>query len=133
MAESHERSATVLERAIARAQQGSLDVASLLWTLAASDVVLINETAPGDAFPAQPVVVGRDGARFLALFTHRDRAGGLLQGERVIVHVPALEIIRRVPEGTGVVVNPGDALGFEVPADGWRAFALDVMETPMPA
>jgi hypothetical protein len=123
------RAATVLERVIARAQQGSLDLATVLWTLAASDLVIINDGPPDGGFPAQPLVVGRDGENFLAVFTHRDLAAPSLMGERVVVHVPALEVLRRLPGGIGLVINPGYALGLEVPAPGLRAFTQDVLET----
>jgi hypothetical protein len=123
------RTATILERVIARAQEGSLDLPTVLWTLAASDLVILNDGPPEGGFPAQPLVVGRDGQNFLAVFTHRDLAAPSLTGERVVVHIPAVEVLRRVPAGVGLVVNPGFALGLEVPAPGLRAFTQDVLET----
>ncbi|GGH47480.1 SseB family protein [Microbacterium album] len=124
------RPATVLERAISRAQQATLDTGTVLWVLAASDVVIINEGPPeGDQFPDRPLVVARAGATFLAVYTHRDLAAEATGGERVVVHVPALEVLRRVPASAGLVINPGRALGLEIPPTGLRAFTLDVLET----
>ncbi len=124
------RTATVLERAIARAQEGAIDSKVVLWTLAASEIVFINQGQPQqDEFPSAPLTVKREGSLFMAVFTSRELAVGLLESHHVPVHTPALEVLRRIPADSGLVVNPGSRLGFELPSDGLRAFVLDVLET----
>ncbi len=127
---AEQRSATILERAIARAKEGAIDIRTVLWTLAASEVAFVNETRPEDGgLPSRPYVVGRDGQSFVALFTHRDYAASMLTGERVVIEAPAFELLRRIPERFGLVVNPGSPLGLELPADGLKAFVSDIADT----
>lgn len=124
------RSATVLERAIVRARDGQLDPRAVLWVLAASQIAFVNSRPPIEGeFPAEPYLVERDGQRFLALYADAGAAASVLTGDRVLIHAPAMEVLRRLPAQYGVVVNPGGAIGFEVPAVGARAFILDVLET----
>lgn len=116
------RPATMVERAIGQGRAGKLSPETVLWVIAASDVVLLNEAEPSAAaFPDAPLVLARDDGRFLPIFTHQDQFG-TLAGGRVPVLVPAFELLRRVPEDVGLVVNPGNQLGMELPADGLRAF-----------
>lgn len=128
-----QRPATVLERAIARGQEGVLDPRAVLWVLAAGPVVILNQGEPApNEFPGAPLVLTREGQSFLAVFTHQAMTGAFFSDAYVAASVPAFEMLRRVPEGTGMVVNPGSPLGLEVPADGLRAFTLDVLNTQMP-
>lgn len=123
-----DRTASVVERAIVQGQQGSLDPGTVLWVLAAGQVVILNEGEPRAAeFPDAPLVVTRGEQRFLAVFTNQDQVGAI--GEhRVPTLVPAFELLRRVPEGVGLVVNPGSPIGLEVPAEGLRAFVQRLLQ-----
>lgn len=122
------RPASVAERAIAQGQGGKLDSATALWTIAASEILLLNEREPPAAdFPDAPLVLGSTDGAFLPVFTHQDQLGAYAAG-RVPVLVPAFELLRRVPDGVGLVVNPGNQLGMTVPADGLRAFVTRLLE-----
>ena len=123
-----DRNATVLERAIARGQNGQLDPGAVLWTLAASQVIILNNGNPPETdFPDDPLVVDRDGIALLPVFTHQDQFGDYASG-RVPVLVPAFELLRRVPAGVGLVVNPGNRIGLEVPAEGLQAFVTHLLQ-----
>lgn len=125
MAES--RPASVLERAIAQGQEGRLDSGTVLWVIAAGQILLLNEGEPPESdFPDAPLIVDGPRGRFLAVFTHPDQFGRF-SAERVPVLVPAFELLRRVPGSVGLVVNPGNALGLEVPAEGLRAFVARLL------
>lgn len=123
------RVATVLGRAIARGQAAEVDGTTVLWVLAASDVVILNESDDfGNGFPDSPLVLSDDrGELFLALFTHQDMARSFAEG-RVPVRVPAFEILRRLPATSGILVNPGNDVGLQVPAEGARAFVLSLVQ-----
>ncbi|MDJ0338528.1 SseB family protein [Cryobacterium sp. PH31-O1] len=79
---SESRPTTVLERAIVKARQGSLTVQALLWTLAASEVLLLSRAPFTDVGEFEPLVVERDGSRFLAVFTHSDLMRAFERPER---------------------------------------------------
>ena len=122
------RPATVLERAIARAQAGTLAAPTLLWTLAASELLIVNRDATDDgSMPTDPVLLHSDKGTFLALFSHSDQALSYLTEGHAAVAMPGLQLLRRLPDGVGIVMNPGSRLGFEVPADGVQAFVRDLM------
>lgn len=128
-----QRPATVLERAIARGQQGSADPTTVLWVLAADTVVILHEGAlPENEFPPRPMTVTNGKDQFLAVFTHQDFTAELAEGREVVL-VPALELLRRIPPSVGLVVNPGAKLGLEVPSEGIRGFAQMLMETEVQA
>ena len=125
-----ERPATTLERAIARAQASTLPAATVLWTLAASELIVVNSgPAKEGAMPPDPVLLHNDTGTFLALFSHDDFASSYLTDGRVAVPVIGLQLLRRLPDGVGIVMNPGSRLGFEVPGDGVQAFVTDLMST----
>lgn len=121
------RPASVLERAIAQGQEGKLDPGTVMWVIAASQVLLLNDGEPPESdFPDAPLVVDGPRGRFVAVFTHADQFGRFAPG-RVPVLVPGFELLRRIPEFAGVVVNPGNPIGLEVPAVGLRAFVLRLL------
>ena len=125
-----ERSATTLERAIARAQSGELDSGVPLWTFAASDVVFLNDSEPEvDQFPTAPMLLTRGDLRFLAAFSHGDLVPAEYLRGRFPIVIPALELLRRIPPSAGLTVNPGTRLGFEVPAEGLQVFVSDLFGT----
>lgn len=113
------RTVTVAERAIAAGQAGELDGGAVLWTLAAAELWFAADDEPSDgALPASPMSVSREGAApALALFTSADLLEPWLE-QRVRVRVPGFEILRRMPAGTGAVVNPGHSVGLELPTEG---------------
>lgn len=129
----HARSATILERAVARGQQGRLSPEVVLWVLAAGNVVILDEgEIEPTSFPSSPLIVRRGEAPFLAVFTHEDFSQMYKAAGRVAVAVPAFEILRRLPGSVGLVINPGSALGLEVPPDGLQAFTASLLEAQIP-
>lgn len=113
------RTVTVAERAIAAGQAGELDGNAVLWTLAASELWFAADDEPvNGAFPESPMSVSREGGEpALAVFTGSELLDPWLE-HRVRVRVPGFELLRRIPAGTGVVVNPGHGIGLELPAAG---------------
>ncbi|TFD61599.1 SseB family protein [Cryobacterium suzukii] len=123
---SGSRTTTVLERAIVMARQGSLPLQALLWSLAASEVLLLSRAPFTDVGEFEPLVVERDGNRFLAVFTHSDLMQEFERPERSVVVMTGLEFFRRIPADAGITVNPGSTLGFELPALGAMDFAREL-------
>lgn len=124
------RPATALERAIARAQQGSISPVTLLWTLSASEIVLLGmEKPPAGALPSSPFLL-EDGAKtLLALFTHEDRAQPFLEANPATAPVSGMTVLTRLPDGLGIIVNPGSRLGCEIPAASISEFVEELLST----
>lgn len=117
------RPLTVLESAIRLATSRRLEVEPVLWALAASEVLVLAPTAPVPSPETlQPLIVHREDRSFAAVFTHTDRVGAEFGAGRTAVGLPASALLRGLAPGIGVVVNPGTALGFELPADALAGF-----------
>lgn len=111
---------TVLERAIAAVQRGSLEFQTMVWTFAASDLLVASAEPPaGDELQQiAPLVVQSEGLSFLAVFTTPARAEDFAPEYRYLAVRNGLELLRALPDDAGVVVNPGSTVGFEMRADG---------------
>jgi hypothetical protein len=117
------RPETVLETAVRLARAGTSSAESALWALAASEVVVLTPAgAPPTAETLEPLVVHRDDATFLAVFTGTDRVSAEFGEGRTPVAIPASLLLRGVSSEVGLVVNPGSPDAMEVPAQGLAAF-----------
>lgn len=116
------RPETVVEAAIRLGREGAATAESVLWALAASDLVVLTP-AGADPRPEtlEPLVVHRDDVTFVAAFTASDRVPADLGRGRVPVTLPASLLLRGIAPEVGLVVNPGTQ-GFEVPAEGLAGF-----------
>ena len=111
---------TVLERAIAAVQRGSLEFQTMMWTFAASGLYVASATPPAGERLDQvdPLVVQAHGQSFLAAFTTPARAEDFAPSYRYLALHTGFELLRALPADAGVVVNPGSTVGFEMQADG---------------
>jgi hypothetical protein len=117
----------LIDRAIARTRDGELSMQTLLWVLA-SRVVLVPSTVDvePDLNGLQPVLFERNGESLLTVFTNTVRADALTEEAPYLVAVAGEDLIRRMPDGVGLVVNPRSESGFEVPARGIAAFRSEI-------
>lgn len=120
-------STDLIDRAIARTRDGQLSMQTLLWVFA-SRVVLVASTTDvqPDLAGLQPVLFERNGESLLTVFTNTIRADALTEEAPYLVAVAGEDLIRRMPDGVGLVVNPRSELGFEVPARGIAAFRSEI-------
>lgn len=117
----------LIERAIIRTRNGQLGMQTLLWVFA-SRVVLVasrTETAP-DLSDLQPLLFERNGESLLGVFTTTEAADAGGADAPYLVAVAGEDLVRRMPDGVGMVVNPGSVNGFEVPARGLAAFRAEI-------
>lgn len=117
------RPETVLEAAVRLARSGTSSAENALWALAASEVVVLTpagQTPTADSL--DPLVVHREGATLLAVFTGTDRVPAEFGEGRTAVALPAALLLRGAAGEVGLVVNPGSQDAMEVPAAGLAAF-----------
>jgi len=120
-------STDLIDRAIVRTRGGELSMQSLLWVFASRVVLVASTTEVGDDLAGfQPVLFERDGEQLLSVFTNTDRADALGDVVPYLVSIAGEDLVRRMPEGVGIVVNPRSELGFEVPARGIAAFRSEI-------
>ena len=61
----------------------------------------------------------------IAIFTSTDRIGDIGKTAPYALSMPARAFLEQIPEGHGIVVNPGDPAGFEMDPDGLARLMRD--------
>lgn len=110
-----------LEAALVEAQSGRKSLDEFLGVLVTSDLFIasvdeISLGAPG----LSPLLFDRDGIPMAAVFTDGSRATALAGRVKSIVRKGACDLLRHIPDGYGVVINPGFDAGLELLPDGIR-------------
>lgn len=94
---------------------GTTPIGMFMKAFVESDVVLLTGslvTADGSGF--DPLLFDKQGTLHVAVFTHMARVGHFTQQAPHSIRMQMLEVLKRVPGGYGVVVNPGTSLGLEL-------------------
>jgi len=117
---------TPVETLLQSAMDGKLPIRMFMQAFVASEVVLLTGslvTPDGSGF--DPLLFDKQGVLHVAVFTDRARVGFHDQQAPHMLGWLMLDVLRRVPGGYGVVVNPGAALGFEISPSGVRELLED--------
>ena len=115
-----------LEEALDEARAGKKPVPDFLRLLVASDLAVPSggEVKPdGEGF--QPLLFNVKGGQMVACFTRRERIGVFAETAPYALMLNGGEFLRRVPKGYGLVINPGQRLGFEVSPQGLPKIVAD--------
>lgn len=110
---------TPIEALLQSAMDGKTPIGAFMKTFVASDVVLLTGslvTPDGSGF--DPLLFDKQGTLHVAVFTHMERVGFHSQQAPHTIRMQMLEVLKRVPGGYGVVVNPGTSLGLELSPTG---------------
>ena len=110
---------TPIETLLRSAMDGQLPIGLFMKALVAAEVVLQTGslvTPDGSGF--DPLLFDKQGVLHVAVFTDLSRVGVHNQQAPHTIRMLMIEVLRRVPGGYGVVVNPGTALGFELSPQG---------------
>ena len=110
---------TPIETLLQTAMDGKLPIRAFMQAFVASEVVLLTGslvTADGSGF--DPLLFDKQGVLHVAVFTDMARVGFHTQQAPHTLRWLLLDVLRRVPGGYGVVVNPGTSLGFEISPSG---------------
>lgn len=106
---------TPIEILLQSAMDGKTPTGAFMKAFVASDVVLLTGslvTPDGSGF--DPLLFDKQGTLHVAVFTHMERVGFHSQQAPHTIRMQMLEVLKRVPGGYGVVVNPGTSLGLEL-------------------
>jgi hypothetical protein len=108
-----------LESMLLAAKQGRVPVNEFLQQLWSSEIALptANEVEM-DGFGFAPIFFDKEGVSMLAAFTSKDRVGQLAAIAKYCMVMNGGEVLRRMPKGHGLVVNPGLHVGFEISPSG---------------
>jgi len=127
-----------LEQALAQAQAGRMEVTAFMHHLLASPVfVLIDKDLDAQGRwddAATPLILGSSsGNSVLVIFTSPERSGGWPERHpqfRFGLFVDFRWLLEGVADGVGIIINPGSAVGLEVPPSGVDQLKLDARMTP---
>lgn len=106
---------TPIETLLQTAMSGTLPIGAFMQAFVASEVVLLTGslvTPDGSGF--DPLLFDKQGTLHVAVFTDPARVGHHAEQAPHTLRWLMLDVLRRVPGGYGVVVNPGTSLGFEI-------------------
>ena len=110
---------TPLETLLQTAMAGTLPIGAFMQAFVASDVlVLTGSLVTPDGSGFDPLLFDKQGTLHVAVFTHAARIGPPAQQAPHQIRWLMRDVLRRVPGGYGVVINPGTSLGFEISPGG---------------
>jgi len=108
-----------IETLLKSAMDGQTPIGAFMKAFVASEVVLLTGslvTPDGSGF--DPLLFDKQGTLHVAVFTDMARVGFHSQQAPHTLRMRLLEVLKRVPGGYGVVVNPGTSLGLELSPQG---------------
>lgn len=115
-----------LEKALVKAQGGSLAMRDFLRIFLAADVTVASaDEVMADGSGFRPLLFHKEGVQMIACFTDlsrlerfRDMApyGWVMKGDFVI---------ERIAKELGLVINPGESVGFDISPDGIKRIVED--------
>ncbi|OBU69809.1 hypothetical protein A9K58_03830 [Stenotrophomonas maltophilia] len=110
---------TPIETLLKAAMDGAVPIRGFMEAFVASEVVLLTGslvTPDGSGF--DPLLFDKQGTLHVSVFTDPSRVGIYSQQAAHQIRWRMLDVLRRVPGGYGVVINPGTPLGFEISPSG---------------
>jgi hypothetical protein len=115
-----------LESSLVAAQGKKITIEAFIRQLLECDLALptANEVQ-NDGAGFQPILFEKQGTNMLAAFTDKSRALQLSHVATYCMVMNALEVLRRIPQGYGVVINPGFTVGLELSPDGIAQIVRD--------
>lgn len=122
---------TPIETLLKTAMDGQLPIGLFMKAFVASEVVLLTGslvTPDGSGF--DPLLFDKQGVLHVSVFTDMSRVGFHSQQAPHTIRMLMLEVLKRVPGGYGVVINPGTLLGFEISPSGVGEILKDFADGP---
>jgi len=115
----------VVDLAIRKARSGELSPDTLLWTISACQLCVPTPDPEyaGDLAQFVPLLIDRDGTRFLACFTDPAKMGRFSTVAPQFIFLLGADLMKMMPPDFGLVVNPETEVWFELP---WKGLALFV-------
>jgi hypothetical protein len=84
-----------------------------------SDLAMPSATeVKDDGTGFQPILFDKHGVNMLAAFTDKGRIGELRSMAKYCLTMNGMQVLRRIPPGCGLVLNPGGAVGIELSQEG---------------
>lgn len=108
-----------LESVLVRAKNGQALVSDLMKIFVDSEVALPSGSevlADGTGF--EPLFFSKEKVQMVACFTDKSRIGEYVKMTPYCLVMKGRDFLRGIPSEYGVVVNPGQEVGFDISPDG---------------
>lgn len=103
-----------LELVLSHARCGSLTMEDLLREFADSDLLVASRTKLDErGTPFRPLLLSREQNTMMACFTDKCRIGEFASVAPHAIVMKGSDVLRALPPGMGLVINPGTALDLE--------------------
>jgi len=115
-----------LERELKRVRAGETSMHGFLGLFSESELVVPSggEVMP-DGSGFQPLLFDKEGVQMVACFTSPERIRDFASLAPHSLAVVGREFLLLIPTGYGLVVNPGQFVGFDVTPDGLRKIVAE--------
>ncbi len=120
-----------LDEAITGARAGALPMKEFFRLLVSADLMLPSaQIVQADGTGFMPLFHDKQGVSMLVAFTDKNRALGYARVAPYLLMMKGGDLLSRFPKGYGLVINPGQDIGFDISADGIQRIIseLDVFQ-----
>ena len=101
------------------AQTGTTDIRKVITALIQSELsVPSGDEVMQDGSGFQPLLFPKEDVQMVACFTDRSRIGEFASMAPYFLQLNGGDFLRRLPAGYGLVVNPGQSVGFDISPEG---------------
>lgn len=115
-----------LENLINDAKNKKIPISDFLINLVSSNLALPSGTeimSNGDGF--QPLLFQKEKTQMIACFTDLEKPKKYAEQAPFCLLINGLELLKRIPDGFGLVINPGFENGMDLSATGIKKIIAD--------
>jgi len=120
------KAVNALESELESAQAGRSSMPVFLRLFCNSEIVVPSaEEIMPDGSGFEPLLFVKEGVQMVACFTAKERIGGFADIIPYCLTIRGSEFLRLIPTHYGLVVNPGQSVGFEIAPDKLRKIVTE--------
>lgn len=114
------------ESALLQAEEGRGSITELMRLLVDSDLVLPSAgEVMQDGSGFQPLLFPKEKSQMVACFSDKSRIGEFAAMAPYCLVMNERDVLRRIPSGYGLVINPGTSTGFDIAPEGIAKIVKD--------
>ncbi|MDF0606911.1 SseB family protein [Neisseriaceae bacterium TC5R-5] len=107
------------EQKLTLAQNGKISMPDLLQSFVVAELVVPSATeVVEDGSGLQPLLFPKNEVQMVGCFSDKERIGDFATMVPYYLLMKGKDLLRRLPVGYGLVVNPGQAVGFDISPEG---------------
>lgn len=115
------------ETSLLGASENALSIELFVRMLVNSDLALpCAKEVQRDGSGFEPILFDKHGTSMISAFSDKSRISQLAHIARYCLVMNGLEVLRRIPSGYGLVINPGLDVGFEISPEGIAQIIKDM-------